>query len=118
MKGAGMVLVCYVVTYLLRNLYRSLKCRLPTRELKASSFLSYEERLDVLWSGDPSLSSLSEPLVLGSEDSRIAGVTPALGWGVAGGVRSGSLSGLSSSSAPVYSSASLCISLSSCSRAP
>ena len=36
----------------------------------------------MLWSGDPSLSSLSEPLVLGSEDSRIAGVTPALGWGV------------------------------------
>ena len=54
----------------------------------------------MLWSGDLSLSSLSEPLVLGSEDSRIAGVTPALGWGVAGGVRLGSSSGLSSSSAP------------------
>ena len=118
MRGVVMVWVCGVVTSLLRNLYRNLKCRLPTRELKASSFLSYEERWDVLWSGDPSLSSLSEPLVLGSEDSRIAGVTPALGWGVAGGVRSGSLSGLSSSSAPVYSSASLCMSLSSCSRAP
>ena len=118
MKGVGMVLVCCVVTYLLRNLYRSLKCRLPTRELKVSSFLSYEERLDVLWSGDLSLSSLNEPLVLGSEDSRIAGVTPALGWGVAGGVRLGSLSGLSSSSAPAYSSANLCISLSSCSCAP
>ena len=117
-KVVGMVLVYCVVTFLLRNLYRSLKYRLPTRELKAFSFLSYEERLDVLWSGDPSLSSLSEPLVLGSEDSRIAGVTPALGWGVAGGVRSGSSSGLSSSSAPAYSSASLCISLSSCSRAP
>ena len=112
MKGVGMVLVCYVVTCLLRNLYRNLKYRLPTLKLKAFSFLSYEERLDVLWSGDPSLSLLSEPLVLGSEDSRIAGVTPALGWGVAGGVRSGS------SSAPACSSASLCISLSSCSRAP
>ena len=118
MKGVGMVLVCYAVTFLLRNLYRNLKYRLPTHELKASSFLSYEERLDVLWSGNPSLSSLSEPLVLGSEDSRIAGVTPALGWGVAGGVRLGSSSGLSSSSAPAYSSASLCRSLSSCSRAP
>ena len=100
MKGVGMVLVCCVVTSRLRNLYRNLKYRPPTLELKAFSFLSYEERLDVLWSGDPSLSSLSEPLVLGSEDSRIAGVTPALGWGVAGGVRSGSSSGLSSSSAP------------------
>ena len=79
MKGAGMVLVCYAVTFLLRNLFHSLIYRLPTRELKAFSFLSYEERLDVLWSVDPSLSSLSEPLVLGSEDSRIAGVTPALG---------------------------------------
>ena len=117
-KVVGMVLVYCVVTFLLQNLYCSLKYRLPTRELKAFSFLSYEERLDVLWSGDPSLSSLSEPLVLGSEDSRIAGVTPALGWGVAGGVRSGSSFGLSSSSAPAYSSASLCISLSSCSRAP
>ena len=78
-KGVGMALVYYVVTFLLQNLYRSLKYRLPTRELKAFSFLSYEERLDVLWSGDPSLSSLSEPLVLGSEDSRIAGVTLALG---------------------------------------
>ena len=117
-KVVGMVLVYCVVTFLLQNLYRSLKYRLPTCELKAFSFLSYEERLDVLWSGDPSLSSLSEPLVLGSEDSRIAGVTPALGWGVAGGVRSGSSFGLSSSSAPAYSSASLCISLSSCSRAP
>ena len=68
-KDAEMVLVCCVVTYLFRNLYRSLKCRLPTRELKAFSSLSYEERLDVLWSGDLSLSSLSEPLVLGSEDS-------------------------------------------------
>ena len=68
-KDVGMVLVCYVVTFLLRNPCRNLKCRLPTRELKASSFLSYEERLDVLWSGDLSLSSLSEPLVLGSEDS-------------------------------------------------
>ena len=118
MKGVGMVLAYCAVTFLLRNRYRSLKYRLPTRELKAFSFLSYEERLDVLWSGDPSLSSLSEPLVLGSEDSRIAGVTPALGWGVAGGVRSGSLSGLSSSSAPAYLSASLCISLNSHSRAP
>ena len=117
-KGVGMVLVYYVATFLFWNLYCSLKYRLPTRELKVFSFLSYEERLDVLWSGDPSLSLLSEPLVLGSEDSRIAGVTPALGWGVAGGVRSGSSSGLSSSSAPVYSSASLCSSLSSCSRAP
>ena len=118
-KGVGMVLAYCAVTSLLRNLCRNLKCRLPTRELKASSFfLSYEERLDVLWSGDPSLSSLSEPLVFGSEDSQIAGVTPALGWGVAGGVRSGSSSGLSLSSAPAYSSASLCISLSSCSRAP
>ena len=116
--GVGMVLVCCVVTFLLLNLYRNLKYRLPTRELKAFSFLSYEERLDVLWSGDPSLSSLSEPLVLGSEDSRIAGVTPALGWGVAGGVILGSSSGLSSLSAPAYSSASLCISSSSCSRAP
>ena len=118
MKGVGMVLVYYVATFLFWNLYRSLKYRLPTRELKVFSFLSYEERLDVLCSGDPSLSLLSEPLVLGSEDSRIAGVTPALGWGVAGGVRSGSSSGLSLSSAPVYSSASLCSSLSSCSRAP
>ena len=117
-KGVGMVRVYCAVTFLLRNLCHNLKYRLPTRELKASSFLSYEERLDVLWSGDPSLSSLSEPLVLGSEDLRIAGVTPALGWGVAGGVISGSLSGLSSSSAPAYSSASLCMSLSSCSRAP
>ena len=108
MKGVGMVLGCYVVTCLLRNRCRSLRYRLPTRELKASSFLSYEERLDVLWSGDLSLSSLSEPLVLGSEDSRIAGVTPALGWGVDGGVRSGSSSGLSSLSAPAYSSTSLC----------
>ena len=99
-------------------MYRSLKYRLPTRGLKAFSFPFYEERLDVLWSGDLSLSSLSEPLVLGSEDSRIAGVTPALGWGVAGGVRLGSSSGLSSSSAPAYSSANLCMSLSSCSRAP
>ena len=118
MKGVGMVLVCCVVTFLFQNLYRNLKYRLPTRELKASSFLSYEERLGVLWSGDPSLSSLSKQLVLGSKDSQIAGVTLALGWGVAGGVRSGSLSGLSSSSAPAYSSASLCISLNSCSRAP
>ena len=117
-KGVAMVRVYYVVTFLLRNPYHNLKYRLPTHELKAFSFLSYEERLGVLWSGDPSLSSLSEPLVLGSEDSRIAGVTPALGWGVAGGVRSGSSSRLSSSSAPVYSSASLCISLSSCSRDP
>ena len=78
-KGVGMVLVYYVVTFLLRNLYRSLKYRLPTRGWKAFSFLSYEEKLDVLWSDDPSLSSLSEPLVLGNEDSRIAGVTPALG---------------------------------------
>ena len=117
-KGVGKVRVYYAVTFLLRNLYRNLIYRLPTRELKAFSFLSYEERLDVLWSGNPSLSSLSEPLVLGSEDSRIAGVTPALGWGVVGGVRSGSSSGLSSSSAPAYSSASLCISLSSCSLAP
>ena len=116
-KGVGMVLVYCAVTFLLRNLYRSLKYRLPTHGLRASSFL-YEERLDVLWSGDPSLSSLNEPLVLGSEDSRIAGVTPALGWGVAGGVRSGSSSGLSLSSTPAYSSASLCMSLSSCSRAP
>ena len=69
MKGVGMVLVCYVVTFLPRNLCRNLKCRLPTRELKVSSFLSYEERLDVLWSGDPSLSLLSKPLVLGNEDS-------------------------------------------------
>ena len=69
MKVVGMVLVYYAVTFLLRNLYRSLKYRLPTRGLKTFSFLSYEERLDVLWSGDPSLSSLSEPLVLGSEDS-------------------------------------------------
>ena len=68
-KGVGMVLVYYAVTYLLRNLYCNLKYRLPTCELKAFSFLFYEERLDVLWSGDPSLSSLSEPLVLGSEDS-------------------------------------------------
>ena len=68
-KGVGMVLVYCAVTFLLQNLYRSLKYRLPTRELKASSFLSYEERWDVLWSGDPSLSSLSEPLVFGSEDS-------------------------------------------------
>ena len=79
MKGAGMVLVCYVVTYLLQNLCCNPKYRPPTRELKAFSFLSYEERLDVLWSVDPSLSSLSKPLVLGSEDSQIAGVTPALG---------------------------------------
>ena len=78
-KGVVMVLGCYVVTCLLRNLYRSLKCRLPTRELKVSSFLSYEAKLGVLWSVDPSLSLLSEPLVLGNEDSRIAGVTPALG---------------------------------------
>ena len=117
-KGGWMVRVCYVVTFLLPNLYRNLKYRPPTCELKAFSSLSYEERLDVLWSGDLSLSSLSEPLVLGSEDSRIAGVTPALGWGVAGGVMSGSSSGLSLSSAPVYSSANLSISLSSCSRAP
>ena len=117
-KGVGMVLVYYAVTFLLRNLYRSLKYMLPTRGSKAFSFPFYEERLDVLWSGDPSLSSLNEPLVLGSEDSRIAGVTPALGWGVAGGVRSGSSSGLSSLSAPAYLSASLCISLNSCSRAP
>ena len=115
---AGMVLVCCVVTYLLRNLCHNPKCRPPTRELKAFSFLSYEERLDVLWSGDLSLSSLSAPLVLGSKDSQIAGVTPALGWGVDGGVRLGSSSGLSSSSAPAYLSASLCISLSSCSLAP
>ena len=79
MKGVGMVRVYHAVTFLLWNLYRSLKYRLPTRELKAFSSLSYEERLDVLWSGDPSLSLLSEPLVLGSEDSQIAGVTPALG---------------------------------------
>ena len=117
-KDGWMVLVCCVVTFRLRNLYHNLKYRLPTRELKAFSFLSYEERLDVLWSVDPSLSSLSKPLVLGSKDLRIAGVTPALGWGVAGGVRSGSSSGLSSSSAPAYSSANLCISLSSCSCAP
>ena len=69
MKGVGMVQVYCAVTFLLRNLYRNLKYRLPTRELKASSVLFYEERLDVLWSGDPSLSSLSEPLVLGNEDS-------------------------------------------------
>ena len=56
--------------------------------------------------------------MLGSKDLQIAGVTPALGWGVDGGVRSGLSSGLSLSSAPAYSSASLCISLSSCSRAP
>ena len=56
--------------------------------------------------------------MLGNEDSRITGVTPALGWGVAGGVRSGSSSGLSLSFGPAYSSASLCISLSSCSLAP
>ena len=118
MKGVGMVQVYYAVTFLLRNLYHNLKYRLPTRGLKAFSFPFYEERLDVLWSGDPSLSLLSEPLVLGSEDSRIAGVTPALGWGVAGGVILGSSSGLSSSSAPAYSSANLCMSLSSCSRAP
>ena len=64
-KGVGTVLVCYAVTFLLQNLYRNLKYRLPTRVLKVSSFLSYEERLDVLWSGDPSLSSLSKPQVLG-----------------------------------------------------
>ena len=110
MRCVVMVLAYDVVTCLLRNRYRNLKCRLPTHELKAFSFLSYEERLDVLWSGDLSLSSLSEPLVLGSKDSRIAGVTPALGWGVDGGVRSGLSSGLSSSSAPAYSSTSLCIS--------
>ena len=107
MKDGWMVPVCYVVTCLLWNLYRSLKYRLPTRELKAFSFLFYEERLDVLWSGDLSLSLLRKPLVLGSEDSQIAGVTLALGWGVDGGVRSGSSSGLSSLSAPAYSSASL-----------
>ena len=69
MKGVGMVQVYDVVTCLLRNLCRSLKYRLPTRGSKAFSFLSYEERLDVLWSGDPSLSLLSKPLVLGNEDS-------------------------------------------------
>ena len=79
MNDGQMVLVCGVVTYLLRNLYCSLKYRLPTCELKAFSFLSYESKLGVLWSVDPSPSSLSEPLVLGSEDSQIAGVTPALG---------------------------------------
>ena len=79
MKDVRMVLVCCVVTYLLRNLYCNLKCRLPTCELKVFSFLSYEAKLGVLWSVDPSLSLLSEPLVLGNEDSRIAGVTPALG---------------------------------------
>ena len=78
-KDGWMVLVCGVVTYFLRNLYHSLKYRLPTLELKVSSFLSYEAKLGVLWSVNPSLSSLSEPLVLGSEDSQTAGVTPALG---------------------------------------
>ena len=68
-KDVGMVLVYCAVTFLPRNLYRSLKYRLPTRGLKAFSFLFYEERLDVLWSGDPSLSLLSEPLVLGNEAS-------------------------------------------------
>ena len=79
MRHGQKVLVCGVVTCFLQNLCHSLKYRLPTRELKAFSFLSYEVKLGVLWSVDPSLSSLSKPLVLGSEDSRIAGVTPALG---------------------------------------
>ena len=78
-RGERMVLVCGVVTYFLQNLYHNLKCRLPTRGLKVFSFLSYEAKLGVLWSVDPSLSSLSKPLGLGSEDSQIAGVTLALG---------------------------------------
>ena len=74
-----MVLVCGVVTCFPWNLYCIPKCRLPTHGLKAFSFLSYEAKLGVLWSVNPSLSLLSKPLVLGSEDSQIAGVTLALG---------------------------------------